>query len=477
MSGVLRARCGIWGVFVQRVDGLSPDFVNGVDVSSVLSLEESGVVFRDASGAPADLFGLLAAGGVNTVRVRVWNDPFDAEGHGYGGGNVDVPRAVEIGTRATAAGLHVLVDFHYSDFWADPARQLAPKAWQGLGPAETVTALHDFTVDSLQAFEDAGVDVTMVQVGNETNNGVAGYTRPGREIDAQFAALLSAGTSAVREVLPTRSWPCTSPTRRPPAAMRRMPPGLDAVGVDYDVFATRTTRTGTARPTNLTNVLRDIADHLRQAGHGGRDLVGAHPRRRRRAPERDRRGHHHRPVPRERAGPGDRAARRDRRGRGRRRRRHRRLLLGARVAPGRSAERGRREQRCSGSGTAPAGRRAPRTSTTPCTSAGGLRRLRVGQPGALRMGRAAARVARHASGYVRTGAVAPRAVTSVEQVALTVTDGSPVSLPVDDHGLVQRRHDRAPVGGLEHRGRRGSADPASTRSPAAPRRASTWSRR
>ena len=190
------------GIFVQRVDGLSPDFVNGVDVSSVLSLEESGVVFRDASGAPADLFGLLADGGVNTVRVRVWNDPFDAEGHGYGGGNVDVARAVEIGTRATAAGLHVLVDFHYSDFWADPARQLAPKAWQGLGPAETVTALHDFTVDSLQAFEDAGVDVTMVQVGNETNNAIAGYTRPGREIDAQFAALLSAGTSAVREVLP-----------------------------------------------------------------------------------------------------------------------------------------------------------------------------------------------------------------------------------------------------------------------------------
>ena len=106
------------GIFVNRVEGLSADFVNGVDVSTVLSLEESGVVFRDASGAPSDLFAVLADHGVNSVRIRVWNDPYDEAGHGYGGGNVDVARAVEIGERATAAGLGVLVDFHYSDFWA-----------------------------------------------------------------------------------------------------------------------------------------------------------------------------------------------------------------------------------------------------------------------------------------------------------------------------------------------------------------------
>src|SRR5690606_32558939 len=148
----------------------------GVDVSSVLSLEESGVVFRDSSGEVADLFDVLADHGVTDVRIRVWNDPFDADGRGYGGGNVGVERAVEIGERATTAGLSVLVDFHYSDFWADPGKQMVPKAWAGLdleAKAEAVTA---FTRDALQAFEDAGVDVRMVQVGNETNNGVAGVS-------------------------------------------------------------------------------------------------------------------------------------------------------------------------------------------------------------------------------------------------------------------------------------------------------------
>ena len=108
------------GITVEKVDGMPADFAAGVDVSSVLSLEESGVVFRDDRGRPADPFTVLADHGVNYVRVRVWNDPWDASGHGYGGGNVDVDRAVEIGERATAAGLGVLVDFHYSDFWADP---------------------------------------------------------------------------------------------------------------------------------------------------------------------------------------------------------------------------------------------------------------------------------------------------------------------------------------------------------------------
>src|SRR5215207_4979297 len=247
------------GIFVEKVDGLAPDFVNGVDVSTVLSLEESGVVFRDASGTASDLFTVLAEGGVNTVRVRVWNDPFDAEGHGYGGGNVDVARAVEIGSRATTAGLSVLVDFHYSDFWADPARQLVPKAWQDLGPAETVDALHDFTVESLQAFENAGVAVSMVQVGNETNNAIAGYTRAGREIDAQFAALLSAGTSAVREVLPDALVAVHFTNPETSGRYATYAAGLAQFGVDYDVFASSYYPYWHGSTENLTSVLSDIA--------------------------------------------------------------------------------------------------------------------------------------------------------------------------------------------------------------------------
>ena len=88
-------------VTVDKVENLPADFAAGVDVSMVLSLEESGVVFRDASGAPADLFDVLRDSGITHVRVRVWNDPFDEEGRGYGGGNVGVERATLIGARAT----------------------------------------------------------------------------------------------------------------------------------------------------------------------------------------------------------------------------------------------------------------------------------------------------------------------------------------------------------------------------------------
>lgn len=81
------------GISIDPVEGLSEDFIHGVDVSSVLALEESGVVFRDFDGQQADLFEVLAAAGVTDVRVRVWNDPYDEQGNGYGGGNLDVPRA------------------------------------------------------------------------------------------------------------------------------------------------------------------------------------------------------------------------------------------------------------------------------------------------------------------------------------------------------------------------------------------------
>lgn len=246
-------------ITVRKVDGLSPDFRKGVDVSTVESLEASGVVFRDATGAPADLFAVLADNGVNSVRVRVWNDPRDSQGRGYGGGTVDVDRAIEIGRRATAAGMDVLVDFHYSDFWADPGRQLSPKAWTGLDGQARASALYEFTADALQRFEDASVDVGMVQIGNETNNGIAGYTRAGTAIDQTFADLLSAGSSAVREVLP--GVPVAVHFTNPETAGRyaTYAAGLSQFGVDYDVFASSYYPYWHGSTDNLTAVLSQIA--------------------------------------------------------------------------------------------------------------------------------------------------------------------------------------------------------------------------
>lgn len=257
------------GVVVQKVDGLSADFMRGVDVSSVLSEEASGVVFRDSTGAPADLFDVLAEAGVTDVRVRVWNDPYDADGEGYGGGDVDVERAVEIGQRATAAGLGVLVDFHYSDFWADPAKQSAPKAWSGLTVDEKAAAVEAFTTQSLRQFKDAGVDVEMVQVGNETNNGVAGVWTEDNAWDwAQVAKIYGAGSAAVRDVLPDAlvALHFTNPEKAGNYAW--FADELAEHDVDYDVFASSYYPFWHGSLDNLTAVLGDIAEE-----HGKKVMV------------------------------------------------------------------------------------------------------------------------------------------------------------------------------------------------------------
>ena len=242
-------------ITVPRVENLSEDFIGGVDVSSVLSLEESGVVFRDQDGEPGDLFAILADSGITDVRVRVWNDPFDAAGNGYGGGNVDVDRAVEIAERATDAGLGVLVDFHYSDFWADPAKQQAPKAWAGLDAAATAAEVGAFTRDAMQRFVAAGVDVRMVQIGNETNNGVAGIT--GWDGIAQ---VFSAGAAAVRTEAPDAlvALHFTNPERA--GFYANVAAQLDSRDVDYDVFASSYYPFWHGTPENLTSVLTHVAD-------------------------------------------------------------------------------------------------------------------------------------------------------------------------------------------------------------------------
>ena len=182
-------------VFIAPIPDLADDFIRGMDASSVLVEEASGVKYYSFDGEEQDVFMTLAQAGVNYIRIRVWNDPYDENGNGYGGGNNDVAKAVEMGQRATRYGMKVCVDFHYSDFWADPKRQHAPKAWVGMTLEEKTDALYAFTVESLTAMLDAGVDVGMVQVGNEINNGMSGETT----IPAVMQ-LLAAGSRAVRDV-------------------------------------------------------------------------------------------------------------------------------------------------------------------------------------------------------------------------------------------------------------------------------------
>mgnify|MGYP000847729648 FL=1 len=127
---------------VEKVEGISDDTIKGVDISSIVSLEDSGVKFYDFNNKEQDIFKTLSQSGVNYVRVRVWNDPYDKYGNGYGGGNNDLDKAIEIGKRATENNMKVLIDFHYSDFCTDPAKQKAPKEWQNYTIGEKEIALY-----------------------------------------------------------------------------------------------------------------------------------------------------------------------------------------------------------------------------------------------------------------------------------------------------------------------------------------------
>lgn len=181
-------------VYVEAIPDISDDFYRGMDASAVLALENSGIKYYNFDGEEQDVFMTLAQAGVNYIRLRVWNDPYDENGNGYGGGNNDVATAIALGQRATKYGMKVCIDFHYSDFWADPKKQFVPKAWEGMDIEEKSDALYNFTLESLTQLLDAGVDVGMVQIGNEINNGMSGETDV-----ANVRKLLTAGSKAVRE--------------------------------------------------------------------------------------------------------------------------------------------------------------------------------------------------------------------------------------------------------------------------------------
>lgn len=230
----------IAGINVERVNGLKSDFIGGVDISSYRALKDSGVKYYDFAGNELDdagFFKLLKDSGINYVRIRVWNNPYDASGNGYGGGNNDLQKAVDMGKLATKAGMRVLIDFHYSDFWADPAKQQAPKAWADMTIEQKTAAVKDYTMNSLNTLLDAGVDVGMVQVGNETNNGIAGES--GLE-NANTTAIFRAGCEAIQQVEQNRNKEIKAVVHfANPEKQNYMTyaKALADAGVEYDVFA------------------------------------------------------------------------------------------------------------------------------------------------------------------------------------------------------------------------------------------------
>ncbi|MCI8752635.1 MAG: cellulase family glycosylhydrolase [Lachnospiraceae bacterium] len=255
------------GINVSRIEGIKEDFICGADISSIKSEYESGVKYYDFEGnelkyAPLEgekgFFSFLKECGINWVRIRIWNNPYDEEGNCYGGGNNDLDTAIEIGKLATDAGIRVLIDFHYSDFWADPGKYQAPKAWKDMDIDKKAEALEVYTVRSLTSLVDGGVDVGMVQIGNETVNGLAGETDW-----KNICRLMNEGSKAVyyvadtmeKEMLVVLHFTDISETRY--GAIAGI---LEDNQVNYDVFATSYYPFWHGTTQNLADVMKNISE-------------------------------------------------------------------------------------------------------------------------------------------------------------------------------------------------------------------------
>ena len=245
---------------VKKVETLSDEFILGMDASCVPSLETGGVKYYDHDGVEKDVYQILSENGINYIRVRVWNDPFNAEGNGYGGGNCDIENAVEIGKRATQYGMKLLVNFHYSDFWADPGKQMVPKAWKGMDIDTKSEALYQYTKDCLQKLVDAGVDVGMVQIGNETNGAMCGENSNNLGGWKKIMQLMSAGSKAVREVCPEALVAVHFANPEKITNFESYGKNLDYYQVDYDVFASSYYPFWHGTLDNLAAVLSNIAE-------------------------------------------------------------------------------------------------------------------------------------------------------------------------------------------------------------------------
>lgn len=242
-------------LYVKKVDNLNKDFIFGMDVSSVIAEENSGVKYFDFNDKETDLFEILDYVGINYIRIRIWNDPFDSKGNGYGGGNNDIEQAIRIGKRAAKYGMKILASFHYSDFYADYKNQQVPKAWQNFTLEEKSKSAEKFTFKCIQKFINEGIDVGIVALGNEINDFFCGETKW-----ENIVKILNGCSRAVRELSPKTliSVHFTNPERK--GSLMYFADQLNKNKLDYDAFSVSYYPVWNGNLDNLQSQLNDVAN-------------------------------------------------------------------------------------------------------------------------------------------------------------------------------------------------------------------------
>jgi arabinogalactan endo-1,4-beta-galactosidase len=172
-------------------------FAYGADISWLPQMEKSGFKFYNKKGIQEDCFKILKEFGINSIRLRTWVNPSDDPISGH----CSKEETIQMAKRAKEWGMRIMINFHYSDSWADPAKQNKPKAWQELNFEELKKAMYDYTVDVMKGLKQEGITPEWVQIGNEIPTG---FLYPDGSTDSwpQLAALLNQGYDAVKSVSP-----------------------------------------------------------------------------------------------------------------------------------------------------------------------------------------------------------------------------------------------------------------------------------
>jgi beta-galactosidase len=168
----------------------------GADISFLPQLEDRGIKFSEG-GVEKDAIQLLKQHGFNYVRLRIFNDPARDSGYAPGKGYCNLDYTLKMAKRVKDAGMQLLLDFHYSDYWADPGKQYKPAAWRGLNFEQLKQALYNYTKQVVVALKEQGTTPDMVQIGNEINHGIVWPEGSVSHFDS-LAQLINAGTAAVK---------------------------------------------------------------------------------------------------------------------------------------------------------------------------------------------------------------------------------------------------------------------------------------
>ena len=173
-------------------------YIKGMDLSTLIELEQLGAKYYD-NGEETDILEIMKRYDVDTIRIRLWNNPYSETNEPYGAGGNDLDTTFAIAKRVTDAGFGVLLNFHYSDFWTDPGKQIKPKAWKNYSADELEKAVYDYTAEVMRLFDENQINLTMVQVGNELSNGLLWPEGQVPNYD-NIARFVSAGIRGVREI-------------------------------------------------------------------------------------------------------------------------------------------------------------------------------------------------------------------------------------------------------------------------------------